>query len=49
MNFNITIEKIEEIAMCIVHCNLTDEEAADYAKETLMSINGIEQSDDDKG
>jgi hypothetical protein len=41
MKFNISIDEIEEIALCIVHCNLNEDEACKYAKETLLEINGI--------
>lgn len=36
MKFELTIEKLEEIACCIVDNNLTRDEACDYAKSVLL-------------
>jgi hypothetical protein len=41
MKFNITLEQIEEVALCIVHCSLNEEDACDYARGTLLEVNGI--------
>lgn len=36
-----SLDDIEEIARCIVRCNLTEDEAADYAKQNLLDANGV--------
>ena len=46
MKFEITLERMEEIALCIVHNDMTDDEAADYAKAVLLEVNDLPPSDD---
>jgi hypothetical protein len=36
MNFQITIKTLEEIATCIADCNLTADEACEYAKTVVF-------------
>lgn len=47
MKFEITSQTIEEIAMCIVDCGMDRDEAADYAKNTLLEVNGIGEDEGD--
>ncbi len=47
MKFEITLERMEEIALCIVHNELNEDEAVEYAKETLREVNGFPQCTDD--
>jgi len=41
MKFEVTIDTIQEIAMCIVDCGMNRDEAAEYAKNALLEANGI--------
>ena len=47
MKFEITLETIEEIALCIVHNDLNEDEAVEYAKEVLREVNSCPQHTDD--
>lgn len=38
MKFELTLERMEEIACCIVDNNLDRDEACDYAKAVLIEI-----------
>lgn len=40
MKFEITIEIMEEIACCIVDCELDRDEACEYAKSVLLDVAG---------
>ncbi|GHX89535.1 hypothetical protein VCSRO111_0603 [Vibrio cholerae] len=48
MKFEITSQTIEEIAMCIVDCGMDRDEAADYAKNTLLEVNGLDEGGEDE-
>jgi len=43
MKFEITLETMEEIALCIVHNELDEDEAVEYAKEALREVNSCAQ------
>lgn len=47
MKFEVTIDTIQEIAMCIVDCRMNRYDAAEYAKNTLFEVNGIGDDEDD--
>ncbi len=42
MNFEINLEQLEEMVLCIVDCELNQDEALEYAKNTLLDFNGVE-------
>ena len=44
MKFELTIETLEEIACCIVDCDLTRDEACDYAKSVVLD--GVETANE---
>lgn len=48
MKFEVTIDTIQEIAMCIVDCGMNRDDAAEYAKNTLLEVNGIGEDDEDE-
>lgn len=39
MKLSLTLEKMEEIVLCIVHNNLNEDEAVEYAKAVLLENN----------
>jgi len=39
MKLEITHEKLEEIVLCIVQCNLNEEEALEYANAVMLEFN----------
>lgn len=45
IEFKMTLDRIEEIALCIVHNELSEDEAVAYAKNVLLEHNGIETDD----
>ena len=47
MKFEVTLELIEEMAHCIVDCNLSGEEACEYMK-SCVTENGSFDPDSDK-
>ncbi|MBY7923738.1 hypothetical protein KW453_15870 [Vibrio fluvialis] len=47
MKFEVTIDTIQEIAMCIVDCGMNRDDAAEYAKNTILEVNGIGEGEDD--
>ncbi|MBY8106400.1 hypothetical protein KW456_04635 [Vibrio fluvialis] len=48
MKFEVTIDTIQEIAMCIVDCGMSRDDAAEYAKNTILEVNGIGGDDEDE-
>ena len=42
MKLEISFEELEEMVLCIVHNNLDEDEACDYAKAMILECNGIE-------
>lgn len=45
MNFKINMEKLEEMVLCIVDCDLNQDEALEYAKRVLLDFNDVENSE----
>ncbi len=43
MKYEITHRQLSEIVLCIVQCNLSYEEAWDYALSVIEEMNGIEE------
>ena len=41
MKFEITLEQLEEMVLCIVHNELNEDESLKYAKDVLMDFNGV--------
>lgn len=41
MKFEVTLETIEEIALCIVDNGLNQDDAVEYAKAVIMEVNGV--------
>lgn len=46
MKLEITLETMEEIELCIVHNDLDEDEAVEYAKEVLREVNNCQQHEE---
>lgn len=46
MKLEITHEKLEEMVLCIVQCDLNEEEALEYANAVMLEFNDIEMVED---
>ena len=43
MKYEITLEQLYEIALCIVHNELNEDEACDYAFSVIEEMNDIQE------
>lgn len=43
MKYEITKDQLFEIAMCIAHCDLSEDEACDYALSVVEEMNDIQE------
>ena len=41
MQYSISEERLTEIVLCVIHCQLDENEAIDYAKSVLYEHNNI--------